>query len=83
VKSKSLKAVVCKLVWGSSVYNLWRYRNDLKFGNQALSEDRILQRICREFRTCIVGERKFQVNEKTVAICNNWGSSHNILVCDF
>jgi hypothetical protein len=41
-----LKAVLCKLAWGSSVYNLWRHRNDLKFGNHPLSEDRILQKVC-------------------------------------
>lgn len=32
-RDKSLKALVSKLAWGSTVYNIWRYRNDMKFGN--------------------------------------------------
>jgi hypothetical protein len=30
---KELKAVLCKLSWGATVYKLWRQMNDLKFGN--------------------------------------------------
>lgn len=33
--------VICKIAWGSSVYNLSRYRNDIRFGNNPLSKERI------------------------------------------
>jgi hypothetical protein len=29
-----------------------------------------------------MGNGKFKVNEENVAICNDWGISPNILVCD-
>jgi hypothetical protein len=32
-KEKHLQAIVCKLAWGSTVYNIWKFRNDVKFGN--------------------------------------------------
>jgi hypothetical protein len=35
-KGKSLITVVCKLAWGSTVNNIWRYMNYLKFGRLGL-----------------------------------------------
>jgi hypothetical protein len=29
---------------GSTVYNIWRYRNDMKHGNQIYSEEKTLQK---------------------------------------
>lgn len=40
-KGKSLLSVVCKLAWGFVVYNLWRHRNNLKFGDQISREEQI------------------------------------------
>jgi hypothetical protein len=37
---KKLKAVVCKLAWGSAVYSIWRHQNDVKFGNHLNSEEK-------------------------------------------
>jgi len=56
VLSKSLKVVVRKLVWGSTVYNIWRYRNNVKFGNRLFAAEQILQNICWEVSTRIVGK---------------------------
>lgn len=44
-QGKSLKAVVCKLAWSSAVYNIWKYRIDVKFGNQLNSEEKLLQKL--------------------------------------
>ena len=39
--NKALKGLVCRLVFGSVVYNLWRTRNELKhFGQQNIEESR-------------------------------------------
>lgn len=78
-RGKSLKVVVCKLAWGSAVYNIWRYRNDMEHGNEMYSEEKLLQKICWEVRTRIAGKGKFKENEENVAICNNWGISLNVL----
>jgi hypothetical protein len=55
-RGKSLKVVVRKLVWGSTVYNIWRYRNNVKFGNRLFAAEQILQNICWEVSTRIVGK---------------------------
>jgi hypothetical protein len=44
-KGKSLNGVVCKLAWGATVYNIWRHRNSVKFGNR-LSTEQIVHHIC-------------------------------------
>ena len=44
-KGKSLGAVICKLAWSSAIYNMWRQRNVVKFGNQLISEEIMLQEI--------------------------------------
>jgi hypothetical protein len=41
-RGKNLKAVICKLAWGSVVYHLWRQRNDVKFGNSLISDTKDL-----------------------------------------
>jgi hypothetical protein len=51
-----LKDVVCKLAWGSAVYNIWRHRNDVKYGNKMNAKEKMLQKVCWEVRTRIIGE---------------------------
>lgn len=54
---KSLNANICRLVLSSTVYNIWRNRNEIKHGNHPKTEEHILQKIFWEVRTS-VGERK-------------------------
>jgi hypothetical protein len=63
-KGKNLRAVICKLAWGSAVYNLWRFRSDVKFWNQTISEEKMLQKICREVRTRIMWNGNFKGNQE-------------------
>jgi len=53
-KGNSLQDLICKLSFGSTVYNLWKLRNDLKFGNDLLSEEKLLQKVCWQVRNWIV-----------------------------
>jgi hypothetical protein len=32
------------------VYHLWRQRNDVRFGNSLISEEKMIQKICWEVR---------------------------------
>lgn len=57
-KGKSLLGVVCKLAWGSTVYNLRTHRNNLKFGNQICSEEQILHHISWEVCTQVMRKCK-------------------------
>jgi hypothetical protein len=40
-----MKAYICRLVFGSSIYNIWRTRNTLKHENNPWSEEQILKQI--------------------------------------
>ena len=62
------------------VYNLWRYRNDVKLSNRLYSEEIFLQKICWEVKTRIVGEGKFKESEENDAFCTNWGIFFKVLV---
>lgn len=70
---------MCKLAWGTTVYNLWGHRNNVKFGNNMISEEKLLQKICWEMRTRIIGKGKFKKNEENEAICNSWSIPPTIL----
>jgi hypothetical protein len=49
-KGKSLKTIICRLAWGLVKYHLWRQRNDVRFGNSLISEEKMIQKICWEVR---------------------------------
>lgn len=67
-KGKSLKNVVCKLAWGSCVYNLWKQRNNVKFGTQPSSEEKTLQNKCWKVSSRVVGKGKFKACDVDVLL---------------
>lgn len=78
-KEKSLLShVVCKLAWGSIVYNIWRQ----KFSYQICTEEQILHQINWEVCTRVVGKcnGRFKVSYINEKICLNWGIPSNILL---
>jgi hypothetical protein len=44
---------------GVSVYNIWKFRNDLKAGAYWLFEEKIMKNICWEVQSRIMSGRKF------------------------
>jgi hypothetical protein len=38
-----LKDVVCKLALGSAVYNIWRHRNEVKYGNKMNAKENVAE----------------------------------------
>ena len=54
-KGKKLASIVCKSALGATVYNIWKHRNNVMFGNRLNSEELNLQYICWEISTRIVG----------------------------
>jgi hypothetical protein len=70
-------ATMCKLAWGSTVYNLWRFRNDVKFGNSLCSEEKLLQKISWEVMIHMVSKGKYTESIENVSLCSNWGISQN------
>lgn len=59
-RGKNFKAVICRLACGSVVYHLWRQRNDEKFGNMSISEEKMVQMISWEVRTRIMCKGKIE-----------------------
>lgn len=56
--------MLCKLCFASTLYHLWRQRNDLCNGNTPRTEERIeTQTIC-EVRARILFKRKIQTSEE-------------------
>jgi hypothetical protein len=44
-KKKTLLGVLCRLIFGSVVYNIWRARNEVRFLGHPKSEEQILKLI--------------------------------------
>jgi hypothetical protein len=53
---KTLKCLLCCLVLGSVVYNLWQTRNELKHVGIPSTKEQLLKKILWEVRTRIVGK---------------------------
>jgi hypothetical protein len=52
----------------------------VKFGNHLSSEENLLQKICWEVRTRIMGNGQFKKNGENVAICSSWSIPSSILI---
>ncbi|XP_062143702.1 uncharacterized protein LOC133851346 isoform X1 [Alnus glutinosa] len=69
-----------KLVLSSTVYGIWRARNETKYHGKPKTEEQILKIIFWEVRSRISGKGKFKKNRENVSICQNWNLDVNILV---
>jgi hypothetical protein len=57
--NKALKGLVCRLAFGSVVYNLWRTSNEFKHYGQPNTEEHIIKKILWKVRARIVGKGIF------------------------
>lgn len=62
------------------VYHLWRQRNDVKFGNMLILEEKMVQRISWEVRSRIMWKGKFKSSGENVALCANWDIPIRVLI---
>jgi len=79
-KNKSLKANICRLVLSATVYNIWRNRNELKYGNHPKTEEQLMQKIFWEVRTRVLGKGRFKKITENMDLCRNWSTKEEILV---
>lgn len=80
-RKKSLTANVCRLVYSSAMYNIWRNRNEIEHGSRPKTEEKILQTIILwEVKARIWGRGRFRKAVENVGICCNWGINEQILV---
>ena len=78
--NKALKGLLCRLVLGFVVYNLWRTRNDIKNSGQPNTEEQILKKILWEVRARIVEKRKFPKTRGNLALVSLWNLPADLLL---
>jgi hypothetical protein len=59
-KAKSMVGIVYRLILSSTVYDIWRARNEIKHHGQPRTEEQILKSIFWEVRTRILGRGCFK-----------------------
>jgi hypothetical protein len=71
LKSRKMKATLCRLSWSAAVCNIWKQRNVIKHGNQIRSAERIVMQMKWEVRSSVMAKRKFgrtEENEKLLVL---------------
>jgi hypothetical protein len=79
-KKKTMHGNLCRLVLSSSVYHLWKNRNEIKHGGTPKTEEQILKSVVWDVRTRIFGGGKFQKNVANVLLCKKWNINEEMLV---
>jgi hypothetical protein len=70
--NKALKGLLCRLVFGSVVYNLWRTRNEVKHYGSPNTKEQIVKRILWEVRARIVGKGNFPKTRENISLVSLW-----------
>ena len=60
-QKKTMLASLCCLVFGATIYNLWRNCNEIRHGGLPLTEEKLEQKIHRELRTRVAGKESYIV----------------------
>jgi hypothetical protein len=79
-RCNTLKSLLCRLALGSSVYNIWCTRNELKHAGHPNIEEQILKKVLWEVRTRVAGKGKFPRTRENILLCSLWNLSE-ILLC--
>jgi len=79
-KTKKLLGVLCRLILSSTMYHIWRARNEIKVLGHPKMEEQILRLIFWEVRKRISGKGKFMKDMENVALCKMWNIEGMILV---
>lgn len=72
--------VLCRVVLSSTVYSLWRARNEIKQHGRPKTGEHILRMIFWEVRARISGKGKFTKNRENITICQNWNIDSSVQV---
>jgi hypothetical protein len=78
-KKKVLHDTLCRLVLSSTIYNIWRARNEIKHQGHPKTEDQIMKQVIWEVRTRIVGKGKFQKTRENLLLCQAWNLPNDLL----
>jgi hypothetical protein len=65
-------------VLSSTVYGIWRARNEIKHHDQPKTEEQILKLIFGEVRSKISGKGSFKKTRKNLSLSQNWNLNVNM-----
>jgi hypothetical protein len=78
-KTKKLMGVLCIPNLSSTVYHLWRARNEIKFLGRPKTEVQIAEVIFWVVHSQISRKCKFKKNTKNEALCQMWNIDGSVL----
>jgi hypothetical protein len=78
-KKKNMLGVLCRLVFGSAVYGLWKAKNAIRVCGVPSTEEQIFKRIFWEVRTKISEKGSFKKTRENVLICQLWNLDDSVL----
>jgi hypothetical protein len=78
-KKKNMLGVLCRLVFGSAVYGLWKAKNAIRVCGVPSTEEQIFKRIFWEVRTKISEKGSFKKTREYVLICQLWNLDDSVL----
>jgi hypothetical protein len=69
---RTLKSLLCCLILGLVVYNLWLTRNELIHVGQPCTQEQLLKKIVWEIINRIAGKGKFPRTRENLLLCSSW-----------
>jgi hypothetical protein len=76
---KSLHGLICRLVFGSVVYNIWHTRNDIRHDGVLKNKEQLLKHIFWEIRSRVAGVKIFPRTKENALLCYLWNLPAGIL----
>ena len=77
---KSLLFILCRLVFGAVVYNLWHTRNEPRHAGSPRTEEQILKKVMWEVRTRLAGSDNFPKTRENISLSSLWNLPSEMLV---
>jgi hypothetical protein len=72
-KGKTMNAYLCRLVFASTIYNIWKDRNALRHNNNPCIEEKLIQRIRWQVRIQFTTKGRFKKTKGNDILCSAWG----------
>ena len=72
--------ILCRLVFGAVVYNLWHTRNELRHAGSPRTEEQILKKVMWEVRTRLAGSDNFPKTRENISLSSLWNLPSEMLV---
>jgi hypothetical protein len=76
---KTLHGLICRLVFGFVVYNIWHIKNEFRHDDVPKTEEQLLKHIFSEIRSRVAGVKVFPKTRENILLCSLWNLPVGIL----